>query len=437
MPEAIDTKSLEKALFEKKAFIDEGLATAVKVDGNNVEISAEAAADIKWAMTEATEIKSLLDAQKFSDEVKAWGDMPVDAPISPATAARQGNFQRKSLGEMFVDSSEFKQMLQEKSAKMGQPFELEAFDLPGMGRKDSYSGMVDGSITPRGLGSIQFDPMVPRAKRIARVRDLFPVAATTASLIDFFRVLGFTSGGEGGNAASVTDRDSGDTAFGLKPKSGLAFQSAQAPVRTIAHWEAAHRNALDDTPQLRSIIDNELLYGLALEEDRQIIDGSGSDDELLGILNTPGTQSYTQAGGELKVEALRRAATKAILANYPSTGYVMHPYDWEDVELSRASDGGDGQFIVVTNVAIGAETRVWRQPVVETAAMPQGTFLTGAFGLGVQLYDRQQANVRVSDSHADLFVRNAIAVLAEERIAIATKRPESLVVGSFSDAPTS
>ena len=52
MPEALDTKSLEKALIEKKAFIDEGLATAVKVDGDNVQISAEAAASIKSAMAD-------------------------------------------------------------------------------------------------------------------------------------------------------------------------------------------------------------------------------------------------------------------------------------------------------------------------------------------------------------------------------------------------
>lgn len=91
----------------------------------------------------------------------------------------------------------------------------------------------------------------------------------------------------------------------------------------------------------------------------------------------------------------------------------------------------------MTNVAIGAGTQVWRQPVVETPAIAQGTFLTGAFGLGAQVYDRQQANVRIAEQHSDFFVRNAVAVLAEQRIALAVKRPESFVVGTFSDAPAS
>jgi HK97 family phage major capsid protein len=63
--------------------------------------------------------------------------------------------------------------------------------------------------------------------------------------------------------------------------------------------------------------------------------------------------------------------------------------------------------------------------------MPEGTFVTGAFGLGVQLYDREQANIRIAEQHADFFVRNAVAILAEERLAMAVKRPESVVVGTF------
>ena len=49
----------------------------------------------------------------------------------------------------------------------------------------------------------------------------------------------------------------------------------------------------------------------------------------------------------------------------------------------------------------------------------------GSFGIGATLYDRMEGNIRVSENHSDFFVRNAIAILAEERIALAVKRPES------------
>ena len=178
------------------------------------------------------------------------------------------------------------------------------------------------------------------------------------------------------------------------------------------------------------MINSELLYGLQLEEDRQILSGSGNNEELLGLLNTTGIQTYTQVVSEQKADALRRAATKALIANYEPTGYVLHPYDWEDVELQKGS--GDGQYMLVSNVAIGAQAQVWRQPVVETPAIAEGTFLTGAFGLGAKIYDRQQANVRIAEQHADFFIRNAVAVLAEERLAMPVARPESFVKGQFS-----
>ena len=39
--------------------------------------------------------------------------------------------------------------------------------------------------------------------------------------------------------------------------------------------------------------------------------------------------------------------------------------------------------------------------------------------------------VGLSDQHADFFIRNAVAILAEMRLALAVKRPESFVKGTF------
>lgn len=416
---------LKTALNERISKINEGMEHGVKVDGTNVEVSQETADSIRGLMSEATQIKSLIDAQTMSDEVKQWMEQPTEEPVA-LDAGSVKRLHRKSLGEAFTGSDEFKALLRSGGATMASPFELEVNDLPSTGQKDVWSGSATASIT-RQMGNIQFDAPVPRGYRRLRVRDLFPVATTSANLIDFFRVMGYAGGQS--SAASVKDYDTDTNTFVLKPKSTLTWESAQAPVRTIAHWEAAHRNVLDDVPQLQATINNELLYGLQLEEDRQILSGSGNNDELLGLLNTSGIQTYTQLSTEQKSDSLRRAATKALIANYEPTGYVLHPYDWEDVELQKGS--GDGQYMLVTNIAIGAQAQVWRQPVVETPAIAEGTFLTGAFGLGAQVYDRQQANVRIAEQHADFFVRNALAILAEERLAMAVKRPESFVKGTF------
>jgi len=230
------------------------------------------------------------------------------------------------------------------------------------------------------------------------------------------------------------------SAFALKPQSSMVFEGHQAPIRTLAHWEAAHRNVLSDEPQLRSIIDNELLYGLRLQEDEQILNGDGTGENLLGILNTPGVQQYAWSDGptdavvaDTKGDALRRAATLAFLAYYEPTGVVLHPNDWEDIELTKNTQG---TYLMSVSMQLGAEARIWRMPVIDTPAITEGTALVGAFGTGAQLYDREQASIRISEQHADFFVRNAIVILAEQRLALAVKRPESFVAVDFDEPQT-
>lgn len=429
-------RELKTAIKEKLDAIDRliGDENKVQIKDANVHISAEDAAQARQLYSEVGEAKALLDMASLSEKVYSHYDMdPNSESIALATVA-DGRGEAKTLGEWFTSSEKFKRLQETKNVRMDAPFEFAAPDVVRGGqfqeRKDVYSTMNPATYT-RVLGSIQFDPMVPRAYRRTRVRDLFPVATTSSNAIDFFQALGYASQNQG--AKSVPDRSSDNSAFAQKPHTNLVFRSNQAPVRTIAHWEAAHRNVLDDVPQLQSMINNELLYGLQLEEDRQILFGSATNDELQGIMTAANTQTYTAPAGELRTDSVRRAITKSVLVNYEATGVVLHPIDWEYIETQKGivgSAGGDGQYMV-QNIAVGATSTLWKLPVVETPAMQQGKFLTGAFGTAVQLYDRQQANVRTTDSHADFFTANAMVVLCEERLALAVKRPEAMTIGNF------
>jgi HK97 family phage major capsid protein len=169
-----------------------------------------------------------------------------------------------------------------------------------------------------------------------------------------------------------------------------------------------------------------------LQEDEQILNGSGTGENLTGILQTSGIQSYDKSDSGVATDnyadAIRRAATLSFLAYYEPTGVVMHPNDWERIELSKDVNG---QYLVAVSVAMGGEPRLWRLPVVDTPAIAEGTGLVGAFGSGAQLYDREQASIRISEQHSDFFVRNAIVILAEQRLAMAVKRPEAFVKVGF------
>lgn len=433
---------LKDALKTKLAALDEFAEKGIKIEDGNVEVKSADATYYQKLHAEAKSIETLLRNEMWGTQTKSWLDGNTDGSFAMQAAAAEAGekglqpfVQYKSVGQMFTESAEFKSYI--TGGKHGQSggFDIGVGDITQLRsfveKKDVYGAMTPQVIN-QGLGTVvQFDPLVPRGHRPTRVRDLFPVAQTNANLIDYFQVLGFLENQGDGGAAPVADYSSGQ--FGLKPRSNLNFNPAQAPVRTIAHWEAAHRNILDDVPQLIATINNELLYGLQLQEDFQLLNGDGTVENLKGILNTEGINIYVAPANELGSDTLRKAATLSMLANYPSTGYVLHPSDWEHIELQKGtvSGGGDGQYMLFTNIAVGAQAMVWRQPVVETSAMTQGTFLSGAFGTAAQVYDRQQALIRVAEQHADLFARNAVAILAEERIALAVKRPEAFVKGTF------
>jgi HK97 family phage major capsid protein len=91
----------------------------------------------------------------------------------------------------------------------------------------------------------------------------------------------------------------------------------------------ASRQVLSDIPQLRSIIDQRLLYGLAYKEESQLLNGDGTGQNLNGIIPqaTAFTAPITLADLNI-MDVLRLAMLQAALAEYPATGHVMHPSDW-------------------------------------------------------------------------------------------------------------
>jgi HK97 family phage major capsid protein len=435
---------LQSALRQKMAD-NKAIADSFRIEDGAVVVTPEQKTAFDKNMSDIKEIKGLIEGLESMDSVNTWASEPQET-VAGAFAAAQNEIKQltsreiKSIGEMFLESAEFKSLGNGRNgANMTSPWQA-GVSLTGYNVKDVYSALPTGN--PGSFGTIQRDPIVTPPMRTKRVRDLFPVRTTTAAVIEYFRQLGFTtvSGGGTNNAAAVAERGTGaaSATFGVKPQSSFQFVGEQAPVRTLAHWEAAHRNVLADEPQLRSIIDNELMYGLRLLEDSQILNGSGSGENLLGVLQTPGIQEYAWSDGatspvpDTKADALRRAATLAFLAYYEPTGIVLHPNDWEDIELTKDSNG---QYLVAVSVAMGGEPRVWRMPVVDTPAIAEGTGLVGAFGTGAQLYDREQASIRISEQHSDFFVRNAIVILAEQRLALAVKRPEAFVKVDFDAEP--
>ncbi len=83
---------------------------------------------------------------------------------------------------------------------------------------------------------------------------------------------------------------------------------------------------------------------------------------------------------------------------------------------------------------MSAPPRLWGKPVISNPGMPAGSFVAGAFGGALELYENEEVVVRLSESDDDNFTKGLVTVLAARRIALAVCRPGMLRGGSLSPA---
>ncbi|KAI3591650.1 Phage major capsid protein [Cupriavidus sp. U2] len=315
----------------------------------------------------------------------------------------------KSVGSEFVESEGYKAYVAEGNYKKGFSHQVKAVVTI-----TSDPAVAGDTIAPDRLPGIQTPP-----QRRLTVRDLLTPGRTASNLIQYVKETGFQN-----MAATVAEG-------AKKPQSDLTFDLLAQAVVKIAHFVKASTEILADAPMMQSYIDGRLRYGLAFKEEAQLLNGSGVGNNLNGI--------YTQAtayvapitiANPTRIDVLRLALLQAELAEYPSTGIVLHPSDWAAIELTKDTTGA---YIFANPQGI-AQPALWGRPVVATQAMTVDTFLTGAFKLGAQIFDRQQASVMVATENEDDFVKNIVTILIEERLGLAVYRPEAFVKGDITPA---
>lgn len=247
------------------------------------------------------------------------------------------------------------------------------------------------------------------------IRDLLMPGQTSSNNIEYVKETGFTN-----NASPVTETTA-------KPYSELTFNMANAPVRTIAHLFKASRQILDDAVGLQSYIDGRARYGLQFKEETQLLKGDGTGQNILGV--QPQATAFAPAfvpQDATPIDRLRLAILQVVLAEYPATGFVLNPVDWAGIELTKDNEGR----YIIANPQGAIQPTLWNLPVVETQAQTLGTFLTGAFSMAAQIFDRMEIEVLLSTENVDDFEKNMVSIRAEERLGLAVYRPEAFVTGT-------
>lgn len=316
----------------------------------------------------------------------------------------------KSIGEQFVESDGFKSWQDSAFSKSARGADIRIKATLTSATTDS-AGSVGDAINQTRLPGI-----MPLPQRRMTVRDLITPGRMDGNTLEYVKETGFTN-----SAAPVAEA-------AAKPESDLKFDIVTTSAKVIAHWMKASKQVLSDISQLRSIIDQRLLYGLAYVEENQLLNGDGTGQNLNGIITqaTAYSAPFTPADDNGEIDQVRLMMLQAALAEYPATGIVMHPTDWARIELTKDANG---QYIIGVPQGTATPT-LWSLPVVATQAIAVDKVLVGAFRMGAQVFDRWDARVETGYVNDD-FTKNLVTILAEERLALAVYRPEAFIYGDF------
>lgn len=279
----------------------------------------------------------------------------------------------------------------------------------------SGAGSAGALIEPQRNAGI----LMPGLRRLT-IRDLLAQGRISSNSLEYVRENIFTN-----SAAPVAEGT-------LKPESNLTFTKETANVKTIAHWIQASRQVMDDAPMLESYVNNRLLFGLALVEEGQLLNGDGTGDNLTGLNNVATAYDATlNVTGDTRADKIAHAIFQTSESEFEASGIILNPRDWHAIALLKDADG---RYIFGGPAAFAAKV-MWGLPVVATKAQALGTFTVGGFDLASQVWDRMDATVEVSREDRDNFVKNMLTILCEERLALAHYRPTAIITGPFATAP--
>lgn len=395
--EKLDAKRLELHNIFEEAGPDLDLSKVKSFEGKD-DVSRRT--EIKKRNDEMTELgkefdelKSVADAAENVKNVDARLKQPVNR------APREGGntellVPTKSIRQLLDESTDYKRFLEAggKGTAVIELSELETKTLMTLTTINNQPTRAPGIMQP--------------AQEERTVRDLILQGTTDNNAMTYMEETTTTN-----NADTVSEGEP-------KPESEMAFTERTDNVRKIATWIPATSELLADVSGIESYIRERLSFFVKRKEEQQLLLGDGIAPNILGMELRTGVQTQAKAGDPTP-DAIYKGMV-LIMSNAFSdpTSVVFHPLDWQDIRLLRTADG---VYIWGSPSDAGPE-RIWGLPIRITTAQTQNT----AFIISrphAMVSQREGITITISTEHADFFVKNKVAILAEERLALQVFRP--------------
>ena len=354
---------------------------------------------------------------RIDDRNREYGDRLIELEQKGALRSTMGGGEDTSNGAQMAAICE-----KDDSFKMIAAGRIKDARVP-LGSLNLKTQLVNATGASQPLVAGDRLPMiVTGANRRLTIRDLIPIGRTTLNTVEYAVEATYT------NAAAPQGGGSPGNAEGeLKAESSFTFELRTAPVITLAHFAVASKQILSDATLLSSFLQNRLIYGLKIEEEEEILTGTGAAGTLNGLCNQA-TAFNRGSTNQTLIDTLANAKTQLELSDFTPDAVVLSPADFLTISTAKTTTG---EYLFGDPLS-ATPPSIWGMNVVISNSMTQGKFLMGMFSQAAQLWDREDAAVEFSNSHSDFFQRNLVAIRCEERLALTVLRPSALVYGNTS-----
>lgn len=376
--------TLKEQLAESKAALE---ALKERIENNDAEAIAEGEKLQAEIETKTAEIEQ---AEKKASLLTLIGDKRKDGDPMPE------NMKAQSLGDAFVEHL--------KANPVGARFSVVAPEY-----LKTYS---DVQKTPSTSGvsafATTYDRNVVEAARTPLViRDLFGAEQISGSTLVYL-VEGAMEG-----APAVTNEGAAKPQVHFKDPTPKTVSLA----KVACHIKESDEY-INDYAFLASTINGRLLYQLGLVEQNKLV---------YDLSNTSGIQSDTthwtalSAATDIADLLLQAAMDVQEQSGFAADGIVINPADWYTLRVAKAGNTGiyyGGGFFGAQDIP-----NLWGIPVCVTAAVNAGTAIVGAFKTCASVVTNGGVRVESTNSDQDDFIKNLMTIRAEERLALAVRRP--------------
>ena len=382
-------------------------------------------ADLKDRI-EADDQEAISEGVKLSEEIKAKEAAVKTAEEKAALLNQIGKKEKednsmpekkmaRSLGENFV-------MNMQEGLKAGQRFSVSAPEYKAY--NDTLEiGTPASPQVPRALVTDIDKNIVPEVLPVTILRQLFGAESISGNALTFFTEGGIEVYGGTGYGFDVVEEGA------AKPQISFADPTpTTVALDKIAAWIKESDEYIEDAPFLASAINGRLVNYLTLREEGYLL------TKLKAASITADTTSWANTAGAQAIADLIFEKIMQVQAEsgFAADAIIMNPKTWQILRLGKY--GSTNEYIGGGYFADGQGKQIWGVPVYTSSFVEapvsgsaKGEIFVGSFKACGSVVSKGGVRVEATNTDADDFQKNRMTIRAEERLALAVRRPAGFV----------